>query len=773
MKDGGLLYRIIALVLVVAGVFGVAFAAAATGLTPSQQAARMVVACGMLAAAAWLALRPARLERLLHASPELLVASGLLFAIAVAWTNGMADTPFWFATAAWIALGAAMLPGAWWLPYGLTAAAASLLAGYASGQNAHLGAQHAAGWVLVGVPVTFVDAAYVGRRLGAMTMSLRRLEEVLAPERDRIAAVLDGLAPVGALLARIEGLLEEARRVALQAPVDRREPLLAGVAESRAQIEALERSVRDPREAAGLGERLRSFCASYTHLAGRAEVRVSVAPPCEHLPPHLAIAVHQIVARALDNVCDRCRHAAAGPVRVAVAVGPAPHARTVRCSIDDDAGGRVPSAYGEGSDHSRETATKLGGRFAYEQLSRGVRVVVDLPLPAGPALRAGPDRSSGPALPALQRTISHTLRATRWAAGLSMVAGGLDITRGDVAASVAVALLAALAAEALLHQAGLRGERPVAESWPWVVGAALVAIAASGLVEQADRFQTAGWAATVMLELAWRYGWGAWLAVELARIPVVVLTLQAPTTGPGYGLAAQVLFPFGVGLIAAAARAVVRRGEELEEAIGSAGERWTAIAVETTAAQRRHDVVSPLYRAIDADTRSPELASLRRRLEALDDALAHELDVISRSCGPVRDLGTTVEATLGTMIAPVRVAMDRSEVHVEPPGYPGARIERFGRRIALLELLATLGEASVERCPPHPWGRRRLQRVDVRMSQARAAAPIYLTVAPVPCTGAASSLDGDIALLAAAAGVEVVAASGGRPLTVRLSPALS
>jgi hypothetical protein len=765
--EGSVLYRATALTIAGAGMFGLAFAAVTTGQTRAQQLACLAVGFALAAVGVSFAARPVDLEHLFHGRPAAVAAFGLLFVTAVAAGSGMANTPLWFASGICVALGAAALPGWWWLPYGVLAALLSLAGGFATGENLHLGAQHAAGWVLFGAPLMFVNAGYVGHVLGAVILRLRRLEGVLASERDRIGTVFEALAPITALRAGIGAVLEDIAGVARRLPADEGAAVLGGVTDSRAALHRFQDTLPDSAGPPGLDVLLEELCRQCTQLTigHGARLHVLVAPGCEQVPVRIGEAIKQIVRRALDNTDDRCaelgpHHA---PVTVEIRVDRSGSRHPLRCTVTDDAGGVVPTEYGEGSEYSRRTAHNLGGVFRYEQGPQGVRAAAEFPETAGPRLSDADDQPRERITPAVARAASLIFRSTRWAAGLSMIAeGALDVTRGGLFGRAILAAVAAVAVELLLARAGLRGQRSSAAARPWVAAAVVVAIAASGAVRQADQFQTAAWAATVMLEVAWRYGWKPWLIVELARVGVVAATLQAPTAGVGFGVVSQVLFPFGVGIIAAGAHELVELTLKLETQVGSASERWTAIRTAVAAADARHDVVGEVSKAIDrvlpaitgeADLR--ELTVLRDRLERRSGDLTHRLGRISRTCGPARNLEATIRDTIGTMVAPARVELVADEIVSTEEKYAGSIIDRFGRRTALIELLAKVAEACMAHCPPYPWGTPRLQSLHVNVSQPNPLGRVQITVTPVPARRARRSLESEVALFAASAGADV------------------
>lgn len=766
-----MLYRGLALVLLAGGLSGVMYAS----VTGEQSAAQRIVsaAVGLLIAVAsvWLALHPRRFAGLLHARAPLVIAFGLLFIAAVAACTGMAFGALSFAGFAFVALGGALVPGRWWVAYGSLAAALTLAAGFATGENRDLPAQHFAGWVLVGVSVSCVNFAFFGHELGRIAVRLRRLEGVLALERERIAAVLGAVAPLRALLDTIAGIALCAERAAAGLPGIDRARLLEGVARSRAAALALRSDLPDSVDGPGLRVRLEELTGSYAHLtvARRVRLDVYVEPLADRVPARVAECVGKTVLRALDNVCDHAARLgdACALRRVQITVSTADGDALLRCVIEDDAGGAAPYDWGEGSELSAAAARSLGGRFCYEQGEHGVRVVLELPRTAGCALVQREDHPRERIVPAAVRSLSRMLRATRRTQAIALVAQGVDVAGGTLAQPIATSAIAVLTVEALMHRAGLRGERP--DGSRWVLAAVGVAIVASGAIDQADRFQTSGWAAMVMLEVAWRQGWRPWLASEIVRAIVVVLTLSAPTVGFVRGFGVQVLFPFGIGILAFATNRLAHVSETLEAQVGSAGERWTAIQTAVAAAQQRHDVIKPLQEAIEDSSVAPETLALSERLDALAGELQDRITALSRTCAPARNLLLTIRDTLSVMLAPVPVKMTAQEVSLDGPSfYPGALIERYGRRTALLDLLAKIAEACQEACPPHPWGSPRLRRLDVSLHQASPYDPIYVTVLPIPAGRPTRSLDGEVALFAGLAGAEVEEGPGPGAFTIKL-----
>lgn len=414
-------------------------------------------------------MRPRRFAEMLHARALVVTAFGLLFIAAVAASTGMAFGALSFAGFAFVALGGALVPGRWWVAYGSLAAVLTLLAGFATGENRDLPAQHFAGWVLVGVSVSCVNFAFFGHELGRIAVRLRRLEGVLALERERIAALLGAVAPLRALLDTIANGALRAERAATGLRGIDRARLLEGVVRSRAAAAALRSELPGSADRAGLRVRLEELARSYAHLtvSGRVRLDVRVEPRADRVPAPAAECVERTVLRALDNVCDHAaRLGDACPLsRVRIDVTTCSSDEWLRCAIEDDAGGAVPGDYGEGSALSAAAARSLGGRFSYEQGEHGVRAVLELPRTAGRSLVQDEEHPGERIVPAAVRSLSRMLRATRRTQAIALVAQGVDIAGGTLVQPIATSAIAVLAVEALMHRAGLRGERPDGSRW--------------------------------------------------------------------------------------------------------------------------------------------------------------------------------------------------------------------------------------------------------------------------------------------------------------------
>jgi len=746
-----LLYRSTAFGLATVGIFGVAITLTTMKQSVPQKAVSAVVGALLIAGGAWLWRRPRRFAEVLHGHPPLVAAFGLLFMTALAAGSGVAFAPLWFPALVVLSVGAFVVTGGrWWLAYGLLAAGLALAAGFASDKNADLAGRDLAGRVLFASTVYMICAAYFGRTYGGLAIRLRRLESVLSRERDRIAEVSAAVTVFRALLADFGRLADDVETAAKRLPVDVGADSLHKVRLARDALTRLDPAQPDPEGEPGLRVMLEDLAAFA--VPRRTRRRVSVAPGCDAVPVRIAEGIKQIVMRALINVE---RHAkAATEVRVDVRAS----GSGLRCTVQDDGGGTAPERHGEGSRHSEEWAAAMGGRFFYEQAGAGVRVVVELPLTEDPTLAEAQDHPRQLLSTLVKTQISRILRACRWGAALGMIViSALDVPHADPVPNAVSAIAAALAVELFMYRAGMREERPGAHP-AWLVGAVLVAIAASGLIDQTDRFQTSGWVAAVLLEVAWRRGWPQWALAELVRIPVVLLTLGVETVGLPLGLAEQVLFPIVTGVMAAAAHALVGRTEQLERAVGSASARWTAITTAAGAIAARHDVVELLDVALDKLRGSPEHAALTARVHALSDDLVARHNALTETCSDVGDLLETVRWTLAVVIAPVPVGFTADDIHyAQPIAYAGGKIERFGCRNALLDCVAKFAEATLQTCPPRPWGTPGLSRLSVLAYQTD---PDWIDLigTPIPPGRDPPTIAAEAALYAATAGVEIVEA---------------
>lgn len=96
------------------------------------------------------------------------------------------------------------------------------------------------------------------------------------------------------------------------------------------------------------------------------------------LPPELPRALEEAVYRVVqESVSNAVRHGA--PARIAIRVKAGPE--TLSVSVEDDGGGLTPGTrHGVGIAGMRERVLELKGRFAIDDLGRGVRVRAELPL---------------------------------------------------------------------------------------------------------------------------------------------------------------------------------------------------------------------------------------------------------------------------------------------------------------------------------------------------------------------------------------------------------
>lgn len=352
--------------------------------------------------------------------------------------------------------------------------------------------------------------------------------------------------------------------------------------------------------------------------------------------------------------------------------------------------------------------------------------------------------------------------ATSWtAAAIPLGSSAVDVGSSAHLVSYGLLTLAFVApAEGLLAFAGLRGEHPNRGRLVFI--AAVLAIAASGAIPQGTRYTTNGWAAMVLLELAWRYGWKAWIFGEIARIPTVSLMMDT-AHGLAPAISAQIVLPLGVGLVAVFANRLMEQAEQLERRIGTSSERWSTICEIVGSAAYRHDVLAPVLEAAP-DIEHP----LIRRLAQISEQLSSSLNELRAKTEVSEDLQQTIKDVFEAVLEDVAIDVAVQVIPEDPQSYPGAAIDRFGRRAKLLDGLGGLALYYLRRDPPDPFRRKGLRKLTIRLIQPLHGQDPVLSLQPSSHDGVSRNPEADLLFTLAPMGVRVLRGLEGGVLRLQI-----
>ncbi len=729
---------------------------------------RLAVLIGVLivAGASVMALRPDWWATLLLGRHgRWIVVAALASAFAAIFT-GYVNEPFFMESAFLVATAAAILPPGQWSYFAALAIAIRLFGAVLDGGVAGAWNHHYAAW-LAGSCLAYLTACFFGALCGAIALRMRPLEAVAGREEERIETFERARSRIRAEHARIRPLLDHLEHLAASMTSGGEEQaLLRGVLQSRRLLERQDEA--HPRELVGLEGLLGALADSYSHLTARrhVQIEVSVAPFFEDLPVLLASDLCSWAGRALDNVAKLPNSSPLSRVRISVSSLGSDWLRMV---VEDDGAGSVPTQTGEGTSFVRSESLAHGGRFHYAKGKRGVKAVHDIPLigqgsttlaytAEGKLRTADSERIT----PYTAHELSRVIRATRWTAAAILIgASAFDV--GGSAHLIAYGLLTVAfvaPVEGLLALAGLRGEHPNRGRLVFI--AATLAIVASGVIPQGTHYTTNGWAAMVLLELAWRYGWKAWVLGEIARILTVSLTMDT-SHGLAPAISAQIVLPLGVGLVAVFANRLMGQAEQLERRIGTSSERWSTICEIVGSAAYRHDVLAPVLGAV------PKIDHpVIRRLGRINEELTSSLSELRTKTEVSEDLQQTMKDVFEAVLEDVVIDVMVQIIPEDPSSYPGAAIDRFGRRAKLLDGLGGLALYYLRRDPPDPFRRKGLRELTIRLTQSLPGRDPVLSLQPSSHDGMPRSPEADLLFTLAPMGVRVLRGLEGGVLRLQI-----
>ena len=707
---------------------------------------------------------PDRLEPLLFGHPRELAIGLLVLAVAVNTAFGLSSGPLFGWSLCAIATGAAQLPGRGWLSYGLAAALLAVIGTTLAGHSDGLADDHLAGSVLLGAPVGLINAAYFGTRMNLVIRRLRRLELTARQEGDRPKRLREAIPDLERHGAETLALIDDAERATGMVPQASAKDLLAGIVTSR---QTVARVIEGGGVAAGTGLRamMDLQLSAWSHLWTAREMtyRLTVSAAADEVPVRSLSAIQEALQELLDNV-DR-HGAPGGLVRVDASVNEDFLVIELRNDLDPSPRQTVREGGGYGTARATAALRRVGGTIRLRREPDGQHsATLRLPLlhPETSASAHHMDLRSTNHAAQVARWLSVAFRAFRWASAIGMLAtSALDLPDAEGRTAFPVALVAVAAVEVLLHRAGLRGERPDAQRW--TLAACSIAIVASALMPQADLYQSAPWAAIVLLELAWRNGWLWWIAAEALRSTAVLLTMSLPADGVARAYAVQLLLPWLLGVGAAAAHRLMRPVYELQRELGTASERFSSLQRFARSLAARHTLIAPLSAVVDGlpaerDTLSARLDDLyRRMLES-----ANQVDTLYPRQVSIRDsIRQTFEAVLS-----VPVKCERFEdILITPRAYAGAAVDAHAQRSAVLDDLAFFAEQHLlNAVEPSVWGNPRLESLVVEASQ-RDDGTLVLLVRTIPTSGASDARERE-RVLRSASGVTVHASTRSWEVTI-------
>lgn len=707
---------------------------------------------------------PDRLEPLIFGHPRELAIALLVAAAAVNTAFGLSYGPLFGWSLCAIATGAGQLPGRGWLSYGLAAALLSVIGTTLVGDSGGLAHDRVAGSVLVGATVGLINAAFFGTRMNLVIRRLRRLELTARQEGDRPKRLRAAIPDLERHGAEAVALIDDAERATAMLPQSSAQDLLAGIVTSR---QTVARVIEGDGVAAGTGLRamLDLQLSAWSHLwtARGMTYSLTVSAAADEVPVRMLSAIREALHELLDNVYHH--GAPGGLVRVDGSVSEDFLVIELRNDLDRSPREAVREGGGYGTARATAALRRVGGTITLRQEPAGQHsATLRLPLlRADTAATADQmDLRSTNHAAQVARWLSVAFRAFRWATAIGMLAtSAWDLPDGEGRVAFPIALVAAGAVELLLHRAGLRGMRP--DALRWTLAACLVAIVASAVMPQADRYQSAPWAAIVLLELAWRNGWLWWIAAEALRSAAVLLTMSVPADEAARAYAAQLLLPWLLGIGAAAAHRLMRPVYELQRELGTASERFSSLQRFARSLAARHTLIAPLSAVVDG--LPAENDTLRTRLDDLHRRMlisAKQVDTLYPRQVSIRDsIRQTFEAVLNVPVECARF----DDIIIAPRVYAGAAVDTHAQRAAILDDLAFFAEQHLlNAVEPSAWGQPRLQSLIVEASQ-QDDGTVVLSVETVPKSGVADVREHE-RVLRSASGVTVHASTRSWEVTI-------
>ncbi|MTD47334.1 hypothetical protein GKE82_24315 [Conexibacter sp. W3-3-2] len=735
-----LAYRVAALGFLVGGLLAIPGALNAPGFSDLARGSALVLGAAISVVGAGLTVRPDRLRRIVHGRPEFVVPGLFIASFAVNAVYGIEYGPLFFFSAVAITVGASLLPGQGWLTYSLAAVVVNFALLFLTGQSGELAENENVAWVAIAFPANFVAGAYVGKTFMRIAVRMRRLGLLASREREHLVRLRGEHLPAlerhtgeaTAIRAAMSALAEDA-------PAPRREALLSAVARSELAQRRLESSVSP--DAGGLAGDSTSWMlldSARTALGARVVIeRFTVASELERLSLPAIRALQEVLAQTIANASRTATF------------------RELRVDLRPEGLGLIAEIYTGPEDDrpgSGEAAAPSGGgglggslaRDAVEAVSPGSSFRWG-PSPGGsgwiarahlsglhhdqPAARAD-DVPSTDHVRQVTLWTSQALRALRWAGAVTMIGvSALDLDERQVTATL-IAVGATAGVEFFMRRAGMRGEDRTDDSMVWA--ALAIALLASAALPQGGHYQSTGFAAAVMVEVAWRKGLRAWVAVELARIAVILATIYVPDENVLRALSAQVLFPVACGLAAAAAHRLVSRTAAAQQDVGTQAERSAVLAQVARNLSVRHELFGALSDALATPTSAQEhdladqLADLRSRMTNLGTDIDRCYDVSD-------ELEDAVIAAFKSVLEVPVYTLNFFAIPRLNTNYTGAAIRLYGARARLLDELSFAAEHFIRPAvPATAFGKPQLRSVHVTARPLDDTAAVRLDITTTP-----------------------------------------
>lgn len=759
-----LVFRGVAIAHLVAGLIALAMVA-----TTPQLSSRFAVASSSFASVIVLlsllgAWRPVWVMTSIYARPRELAVSLLALAVAANTAFGLEYGPLFGWSLCAIATGAGQLPGRSWLGYGLAGAFLTLIGTTLVGRVHGLAGDQLQGGVLLGALAGLVNAAFFGTRIHKIIQRLQRLELTFRQEGSRPAQLRAALPELDLERREVMTLIDDAERAAATLSEARGQDLLHGVAQSRRAIaRSLDGQISV--EGSGLRAMLALQLRAWSHLwtAGGMAYELSVSDAADEVAVDILRAVKVAVDEQLDNI--HRYGAPGGLVRVVAEVLDDFLVVEMRNASHASPVDSVREGLGYGTSIAAAALRRVAGtiyRSADGHGGHSTELTVPLLRTVRPLSMDHLDLGSTNHAAQVAQWLSVGFRAFRCMTAIGMVASSaLDLPDRQRAFGTPLAVVAVVSVELLFARAGLRGERMNTKRWAWA--ACAVAIVTSAVLPQADRYQSAPWAAMVLLELAWRGGWGSWIGGEVLRTAGVLSTMYLPPKSEGRAYAAQLLVPWLFGVAAGSAHRLLRPAYELQQQLGTASERFSCLQSFARSSAARHSVIAPLGESLD---RLPvQYESLRARVDKLYAKMLLSTETADRLYPPQVALHESVKETLEAVVSVPVACLGFDAIMIPRPVFAGAGLDAYARRAAILDDVAAFAEDMLlTAVRPTMWGRRRLMAVVVEASQ-RDDSAVVLLVATVPRSSPSAAVERQY-VLRSSSGVTVRPAVSGWEVTI-------
>jgi two-component sensor histidine kinase len=681
------------------------------GLTSRQRRASIVALAAAIVGSALGVRYPRHLGHVLRGHSQWTAICGGGFGILSNSAFGAWRSPTFFLGVMTTAVGAGATGARNGLRYG-AGIALSALSGLALRTDAReASAARRAGWAYISTTVSFLDAGYLGGRIGDLSLRLRAFEEEASSEEERadqLRAIAEELDAVG---QSYDGLLAQARR--------HREDdhALADMA-SRVRVLLIEANLGRTRPET-IEQVLATTCQFWSGYArGHLSVSLEVQPTlAEQLSEDAAAGVIQVVNRALENIVKHARDARKATVRVFF-----DEHRVLRVHVQDDGGlVEIPRPDGGGTRQSRRWfEDHLAGHFerGYQHDGTHVHAWTE----HGHRGRSLPQRRITSAWAQMDDDGRAVLACTRWATAIQALASlWIDTPRDPESVRTRLLVTAGIAT----IEAALVASRSAAT-------AQASAIATLGLIagfrDRRDYQALSGWATMVVCDYAWRAEHrprrtlaGLLVAHFLgtrARPRTIRNWIQWSTNNAGVSLGVPSLV-----------RTIRERGDRFvgnrEERVGTAIARAETLDRVRAAVNVHHDFDAPLQ-----ELGLPAALEIER--EALRDRYERARRLLGSMTAGEQPLVQIIGQTIAKRVAPARVTVDADPLPgvIHNSGCHDADVDDYIDRRAFTDLVRGIGDTLVRENSPTILGQWGLDSVLV--SLRRHSDRVRLTVTPSP-----------------------------------------